>query len=129
MSYRLNLAAMVSRVGSRTPSDSLGSTPPSRALASSSPAHRVLEQARQNKRPRREAFGQDNEEDQLSVRQLQECNHTPSMIPPPPSITTAPSSSELLPVWAPSFQRGDRPINVGDSAGSLETAIAFAHAL
>ncbi|KAI8560227.1 hypothetical protein RHMOL_Rhmol04G0239500 [Rhododendron molle] len=126
MSRRLNLAAMVNRAGSRTPSDSPGSTPPSQALAASFPAQLVLEQAHQNKRPRREAFSQDNEKDQLSVRQLQERNRAPSMILPPPPVTTTPSSSELLPVWAPSFQRGDHPINVGDSVGSLETALAQA---
>ncbi|KAG5544118.1 hypothetical protein RHGRI_016762 [Rhododendron griersonianum] len=39
------------------------------------------------------------------------------------------SNSELPPVWAPSFQRGDRPLNVGESVGSLDTALPLAQAL
>lgn len=124
----MSLAAMVSRAGSKTPVDSPSSTPPVRTLASGSPTQRALEQTRRNKRTHHEAFGQDDEEDQLSVRQLQERNRATSPILRP-LVVAVPSSSELPPAWAPTFQRGDRPINVGDSAGSMDTTIALAQAL
>lgn len=122
----MSLATMVSRAGSRTLADSPGSTPPVWTSDSGS-AQCALEQTCQNKRTRREAFGQDDEEDQLSVRQLQERNCDISTLRPP--VIAALSSSELPPTWASTFQRGDRPINVGDSVGSLDTAIALAQAL
>ncbi|KAF7146559.1 hypothetical protein RHSIM_Rhsim04G0164700 [Rhododendron simsii] len=77
------------------------------------PALHALEQARQNKRSRRDALWQDDQEDQLSARQFQEHSRAASLTHPTTPVSVALSSFELRPVWAPSFQKGDRPINVG----------------
>ncbi|XP_058226149.1 uncharacterized protein LOC131334870 [Rhododendron vialii] len=68
--------------------------------------------AHRDKRPRSEETG-----DAL--------NQTTSVVQQPPS-----SSTPVLPEsWTPNLIRGDRPVHIGDSASSSETALALAQGL
>lgn len=69
------------------------------------------------------------DEDELSLRELQELDAV-SRTPTPPLFShSGPGSSSTAAAWAPGFLRGDRPVTVEDSTDSLETAIALAQGL
>ncbi|KAG5540887.1 hypothetical protein RHGRI_020954 [Rhododendron griersonianum] len=103
MSRRLNLAAMVGRAWPCASFASPGSKPSvrppssSQTPASSSSPKGLLVDDR-HKRPRRDAFGEEDDEDELSLQDLQARHASAAWTPTPPS----------------------------DSVGSLETAIALA---
>lgn len=66
----------------------------------------------------------------MSLRKFQELNAAFARTPAPLQASQLASSSSSSPVvWALAFLRGNRPVSVEDSAGSLETAIALAYGL
>lgn len=72
MSRSLNLAAMVGCSGSRVPSALPGSTPSTRATSSRSPFDLLTDD--RCKRSHQDAFGGEEDEDQLSLCEFQELN-------------------------------------------------------
>ncbi|KAG5524150.1 hypothetical protein RHGRI_030971 [Rhododendron griersonianum] len=105
------------------------STPAGRATTSGSPSTGLLADARR-KWSHQDAFGGEDNEDQLSLRKFQELNAAFARTPAPLQASQLASSSSSSPVvWALAFLRGNRPVSVEDSAGSLETAIALAYGL
>ncbi|KAG5536418.1 hypothetical protein RHGRI_024000 [Rhododendron griersonianum] len=100
MSCCLNLPTMVGRSGSHPASASPSSTPATRTPASGSSPRGLLADA-QRKRSRRDAFREGDDEDQLSLSELQALNAASDQAPTPPPVSSmAPSSSSSPTVWA-----------------------------